>query len=220
MQREIAERQFAAGHIEAENGDRFAFALHFDPLAGEFVELLAVFFDRRNHRRGLHLFADEAGEGGAKLLPGHAGPVVFGGHCAVEVAGIGFKPELQRRFVNLVLAAEFRAQLSEFAEHQHKQAGGGRIERAAMSDLRHVETGAHEIHHIETGPLLRLVHQQNAAGLEGGQMVFSGVVSHSMILQKSYGSGTGRSRPVTLSSSTASTAAASGSARVIPAAMS
>ena len=46
MQREIAERQFAAGHIEAENGDRFAFTLHFDPLAGEFVELLAVFLDR------------------------------------------------------------------------------------------------------------------------------------------------------------------------------
>ena len=83
------------------NEPRLAFDLY--SLAREFIERNAIFLDRRNHRRRLHLIADERLRGGVQFVQGQRRHRKRGDQFAIGIITVGGFAELHRAGVNLVV---------------------------------------------------------------------------------------------------------------------
>ena len=63
------------------------------------------------------------------------------GEFAVGIVAVRGFAELDRAFVNLVVAHQFFGEFRAASEHDDEQAGGVGIERAAVADFLDAETG-------------------------------------------------------------------------------
>ena len=130
--------------------------------AGEFVERDAALLEGRDHRRDLIKVTGVFLEGGLELLAGEVGHGLFLECLAVGVLGIGDDAELHGRGVFLVLGHEQVLDFGCLADDEHEEAGGERIERAAMADLLEMKAIAHVIHDVVGGATGGLVDEENS----------------------------------------------------------
>ena len=132
--------------------------LHFPALAGQIVQLLAVNFHCRIHRRNLLLRTDKAAHGTFyRVFRGvaFAGLQDFAGHvlCVRAVA------ERETRHIFLVLRGSKIRSLGRTADEHRQNAGRHRVERAAVADLARVQNAAQLGYHVMRGETLRFIHQ-------------------------------------------------------------
>ena len=145
------------GDLIGVDPDLAGFAFDDLAFAGEFVERHAVLLDGGNHRRHLSEFAGEGIESLVDFRQGKRGHGFAFEHFALPVLGAGGRPERDGADVFLVLAHQQILDLGGAPDDQHEQAGGHRIERAAVADFLGVQRPAGDGHHVVRRHVGRLV---------------------------------------------------------------
>ena len=154
----------AAAVGDAVDLDGAGLALHGLALAGQLVKGLAAHLDRRVHGRHLHLLAHELRQHGLQFpLPCRDGGRFQ--HRAGDVAGIGALAQPQHGAVSLVMIQLQVHGLAGTAAEHRQHAGGHGVQRAAVAQLAGAQHAAQLCHHIKTGPVHGLVHDQDALHL-------------------------------------------------------
>ncbi len=154
----------AFGHVdEAEvvdlDGSRFE---HDDfAVAGEIISAFAVDLDGGESGRGLHDFADEAGEKRPDLAFAGAG-VARCRDGAFLVVGGGLGAPADGEGVGFLAVDGERDGLGRFAERDRQDAGRERIERAGVTGLLGVEEALHAGERMRAGQAERLIEDQPA----------------------------------------------------------
>jgi len=127
---------------------------------GQLVKRNAVLLDGRDHGRNLVEFPGEFGKGGfdGTAFQGRDGPGFedFSG----GVLGIGGFPELEGALVLLVLGHEQILDAGGLADHEHEEAGGDGIERAAVANLALLKASTDKVDNIMGGFAGGLVDEQ------------------------------------------------------------
>ena len=117
-------------------------------LPGQFVEGNPVFFDGGNHGRNLVELAGEFGEGGLDGRSIQSGNGFGFEDFAGGVLGIGGFAEFEGPLVLFVLGHEQILNPGSFANDEHEESGGNRVERAAVADLALVEAASDKVDDI------------------------------------------------------------------------
>src|SRR5581483_11624828 len=159
---EMPDRFVVFGKAEIVNVDEPWFALHFHALAREFVKRHTAFLHGRNHGRHLHLIADERGGQFVQFVQRGGRDGQGGDELAVRVVTIRGFTELDGALIHLVRGHQLFGKFCAAPEHEHKQPGGIRVQRAAMADLLNAELPADRVHHVVRRRADRFVDQQRA----------------------------------------------------------
>jgi len=127
---------------------------------GQLVERNTVLLDGRDHGRNLVEFPGEFGKGGfdGAAFEGGDGPGLK--DFAGGVLGIGGFAELEGALVLLVLGHEQILNAGGLADHEHEEAGGDGIERAAVANLALLKASTDEVDNIMGGLAGGLVDEQ------------------------------------------------------------
>ena len=124
-------------------------ALDLHPLARQLVEPAPLVVQRRVHGRHLAEVADERVERLLDVRDAHRGHRPRLEHRSREVLGVGGDAEPHRGEVFLVKVDEVRGELGRLADQDGQHAGGRRVERAAVTDLRRTQDPAEVRHHLK-----------------------------------------------------------------------
>ena len=119
-------------------------------LARHVIGALAGDLDRREDRRDLHDVAGELWQLGADLVVGGA-DVGGGGDLAVGVVGVSGFTEAEGKAVELGAVHHVGDGLGGGAERDGEDAGGERVEGAAVAGLLGVEGAANAVDHVGAG---------------------------------------------------------------------
>ena len=128
----------------AVNVNQAWFALHYFAFARQFVERDTALLDRGNHRRHLVKIAAKFFERRAYALLRERRHGLLLHDFSGAILRIGRGAERERAGVFFVLAHEQILDLGPASEREQKQAGGDRIERAAMADLLDLKPSPNE----------------------------------------------------------------------------
>src|SRR6185437_14040199 len=130
------------------------------------VEPAAVHVQRRVHRRRLALMSDERGEHLVDALRRNE-HLAARGHLAFGIAARRLEAELEHRVVGLARADQEARELGGFAEHERKEPGRERIERAGVAALARAEEPLRPRERLRGAEARGLVEQQHAlAGVD------------------------------------------------------
>src|ERR1700756_2756480 len=86
---EMTERLLVLAELKLVNVDEAWFAFDFDAFAREFVKRHAAFFDSGNHRRSLHLIADELSRGFVQLVHSQGRHGQRSHQLAIRIVAVG-----------------------------------------------------------------------------------------------------------------------------------
>ena len=104
-----------------------------------------------------------------QLLERHRRDGQGSGHFAVGIVAVRGFAEFDRAFINLVVAHQFFGQFRAAAQHNDEQAGGVRVQRAAMADFLDLKAAADGVHDIVRGRAGGFVNENGA--VEGGKFL-------------------------------------------------
>ena len=159
---EFDERQRDLVDVIGTDVDEARFALDGLASAGEFVERHAALFERRHHGRDLIKIAGIFFEGGFELFAGEVGHRFLLGDFSVGILRIGDGAELHGGGVFLILGHEQVLDFGRLADDEHEEAGGERVERAAVADFFEMKAVAHVVHDVVGGAAAGFVDEEDS----------------------------------------------------------
>ena len=130
-------------------------------VAGQVVGALALYLDGREGGGDLHDVAAELRQGGADFVIGGAG-TGCGGYGALGVIGIARLAETDGEMIDFGAVHNVRHGFGGRPQGDGQNAGGQRVQSAAMAGFLRVERAFHLVHRLGAGDALRFV-QNNPA---------------------------------------------------------
>lgn len=115
---------------------------------GQFVEGHPVFFNGGNHGRNLVEFAGEFGKGSVNSRTIQGGNGFGFEDFSGGILGVGGFAEFQSAFVLFVLSHQQVLHPGGFADDEHEEAGGDRVEGAAVTNFPLVEAATHKVNNV------------------------------------------------------------------------
>ena len=143
------------------NGDGTGLTLHFPALAGQVVELLAVYLDGGVHGGNLENVAPEFGQDSQQVFFCQM-HFALGNGLAGDVLGVGGQSEADGGLVDLLRVLEKFHAPGGTAHKDRQNAGGHGVQGAAVADAAGVEDPPQAGDHVVAGPLLGLVDDDDA----------------------------------------------------------